>query len=125
MAVVRGWFDARRRGREGVFEFLSPDLEWTTRWYLPDSQTYYGHEGHRALQERFREVIDDLWFEADEFISVGDQVLVPVRWGGRGRGSGVTVEECAEAWVFTVRGGLITRVTEYDTKEAAREALQR
>jgi ketosteroid isomerase-like protein len=77
----------------------------------------------RGLQERFREVIDDLWFEPEDFVRAGNQVLVPVRWGGRGRGSGVTVEECAEAWVFTVEDGAITNVQEYASKKAALEAF--
>jgi ketosteroid isomerase-like protein len=122
--VVRAYFDARRNGREGVFDFLSPRVEWAARSDLPDTQTYIGHRGVRALQNRFREVMDDIWFEPDDFILVGEQVLVPLRWGGRGRGSGVVVEEQAEAWIFTVEGEVITRVQEYPTKKAAFEAFR-
>jgi ketosteroid isomerase-like protein len=124
LEVVRAYFEARRnKGREGVFEFLSPSVEWEARSDLPDTETYIGHDGVRALFSRFREVMDDMWFQPDDFILAGEQVLVPLRWGGRGRGSGVVFEEREEAWTFTVRNGAITRVKEYATKEAALEAV--
>ena len=48
--------------------------------------------------------------------------MVPLRWGGSGRGSGVEFEE-QETWVFTVRDGSICRVKEYTTKRAALDAV--
>jgi ketosteroid isomerase-like protein len=65
--------------------------------------------------------MDDMWFEPDNLMLAGDRVVVPLRWGGRGKGSGVVFEE-REAWVFTVRDGVIVRVEEYGTREAALEA---
>jgi ketosteroid isomerase-like protein len=122
--IVRAYFEARReKGREGVFDFLSPGVEWEARSDLPDTETYIGHDGVRALFSRFREVMDDMWFQPEDFILAGEQVLVPLRWGGRGRGSGVVIEEREEAWAFTVRDGAITRVKEYATTEAALEAV--
>jgi ketosteroid isomerase-like protein len=121
--VVRAYFEARKtKGREGVFDFLSADVEWESRSDLPDSETYVGHDGVRVLFGRFREVMDDMWFQPEDFISVGEKVLVPLRWGGRGRGSGVVFEEREEAWAFTVRNGAITRVQEYATTKAGFEA---
>jgi ketosteroid isomerase-like protein len=120
--VVRAYFTARsEKGREGVFAFLSRDVVWESRADLPDTQTYTGHDGVRALFSRFRDVMDDMWFEPDDLILAGDRVVVPLRWGGRGKGSGVVFEE-REAWVFTVGDGVIVRVEEYGTREAALEA---
>jgi ketosteroid isomerase-like protein len=120
--VVRNYFRARDEGgREGVFEFLSPNVVWESRSDLPDTQRYCGHDGVRALFWRFREVLDDMWFEAEDFILAGEQVVVPLRWGGRGKGSGVAVDE-RETWVFAVRDGVIVRVEEYRTTAAALEA---
>jgi ketosteroid isomerase-like protein len=109
------------KGREAVFEFLAPDVEWQARSDLPDVEIYTGHEGVRALFARFRDVMDEMWFQPEEFILAGEQVVVPLRWGGRGRGSGLPFEE-REAWAFTVRDGVITRVKEYATTQAALEA---
>ena len=120
--VVRAYFTARSEiGREGVFELLSPDVVWESRTDLPDTETYTGHDGVRALFSRFRDVMDEMWFEPDDFILAGNRVIVPLHWGGRGKGSGVVFKE-REAWVFTVEDGMIVRVEEYGTKEAALEA---
>jgi ketosteroid isomerase-like protein len=121
--VVSAYFTARSEGgREGVFEFLSPDVVWKSRTDLPDTQTYTGHDGVRALFGRFRDVMDDMWFEPDNLFLAGDRVVVQLRWGGRGKGSGVVFEE-REAWVFTVEDGVIVRVEEYGTRQAALAAV--
>ena len=121
--VVRSLFSGfQQRGPAGVFDTLSSEVEWQVRPDLPDSQTYRGHEGMRELFATFDEVLDEQWYSPLEFISVGDLVVVPLRGGGRGKTSGVTVEETEETWVFTVRHGAISLVREYATKEAAIQA---
>lgn len=54
---------------------------------LPDAETYVGYKGMERLFAAFRDALDDTWYEPLEFIDVGDQVVVPLRWGGRGKGS--------------------------------------
>jgi ketosteroid isomerase-like protein len=49
-------------------------------------------------------------------------VVVPLRWGGLGIGSGATFAEREETWVFTLRDGKIRHVREYSTKKEAIEA---
>jgi ketosteroid isomerase-like protein len=57
-------------------------------------------------------------------VPVGDdQVVVPLTWGGRGKGSGLNFEERRETWVLTVRGGKIVRIREFATREQALTAL--
>jgi ketosteroid isomerase-like protein len=74
----------------------------------------------------FDEVMEDMWFQHQELIAVdADRVLAPLRWGGRGKGSGVDFDEGREAWLFTVRAGRITRVEEFATKEQALAAIGR
>jgi ketosteroid isomerase-like protein len=63
--------------------------------------------------------------EAGELIDAGEQVVVPLRWGGRGKASGAAFEEREETWVFTLSKGLITRVREYAAKADALEAAGR
>ena len=59
-----------------------------------------------------------------EFIGAGKQVVVPLEWSGRGKGSGAEVaERQGETWVFTVRDGKIAVVTEYRLKAEALEAV--
>lgn len=77
----------------------------------------------RELFATFEDALDEQWYSPQEFICEGNLVVVPLRWGGRGKQSGVTVEDGRETWVFTVRDGLISRVREYATKEAALKAV--
>ncbi len=109
-----------------VLDFLAPEIEWKVRTDLPDARLYRGHEGIRELMSHFDEVMEDMWFQHQELIAVGEeQVLAPLRWGGRGKGSGVDFDEGREAWLFTVRAGRITRVEEFATKQQALTAVGR
>jgi ketosteroid isomerase-like protein len=121
--LVRVLFAAfEQKGPRAIFDFLSSDVEWQVRPDLPDSKTYRGHDGIRNLLATFDEVMDEQWYRPQDFVEAGDRVVVPLRWGGRGRGSGVPFEEREETWVFSVRDGKITHVQEYATREAALEA---
>jgi ketosteroid isomerase-like protein len=117
--VVCAAFEAWREG-ESFLDYLSDDVEWEVRPDLPDAGCYTGHDGFRRMSARFNEVTEDMWFRPSEFIAADEnQVVVPLRWGGRGKGSGVPFEERSETWVFTVSGGKITRVKEFVTREQA------
>jgi ketosteroid isomerase-like protein len=122
--IVRAAFEAlQNQGADSVFAFLAPGVEWEARPDLPDSGTYTGHDGVRKLLSRFTDVMEDIWFRPQEFIPVSEaEVVVPLRWGGRGKGSGLDFEERRETWVFAVRDGKIARVKEFATREQALEA---
>ena len=123
--IVRRSFDAWGRGGvDTALEFLDPDVEWRVRADLPDAATYHGHDGIRQLFARFEEVLEDMGYEAQEYIDAGNRVVVPLHWWGRGRLSGVEVaERQGETWVLTVRDGRITEVEEYRHKQQALEAV--
>jgi ketosteroid isomerase-like protein len=123
--VVKAALQAWRDGdAAAMLEALDPGIEWEVRPDLPDADTYRGHEGVQRVLARFSEVLDDQWIEPrEEMIEIGDQVVMPLRWGGRGKGSGVEFEETRETWIGTVRDGKIVRVKEYATKEEAMEAI--
>ena len=120
-AALRAWQEA---GLDSAIDYLSPEIHWDVRSDFPDhSGTYQGHEGVRRLFASFDEVVEEMFYEPLEFIESGDQVIVPIRWGGRGKGSGVPFEERDEAWVWTVRDGLVVRIMEYPSKAAALQAV--
>jgi uncharacterized protein len=105
------------------FGLLDPEIEWEARGDLPDSSIYRGHAGVQQLLGRFSEVMDEVWFQPDEFIPVGDdRVVVALRWGGKGKGSGVVLEETHETWLFTLRNRKVARVQEFPTRREALEA---
>ena len=106
-----------------VLDFLAPEIEWKVRTDLPDARLYRGHEGIRELMSHFDEVMEDMWFQHRELIAVGEeQVLAPLRWGGRGKGSGVDFDEGREAWLFTVlqRGSRESRNSRQNSKPSRR-----
>jgi len=71
----------------------------------------------------FTDVMENMWFRPEEFIQVNEEeFVVPVRWGGRGKGSGLDFEESRETWMFVVRDSKIVRVKEFATREQALEA---
>jgi ketosteroid isomerase-like protein len=123
--VARAMFEAYREGgADSILDHLAPDVEWEVRADLPDADVYRGHEGFRRLIAGFTEVTDEMWYRPEELISAGEgQVVVPIRWGGRGRGSGVEFEERRETWVLTVRAGKVARVREFATRDEALQAV--
>jgi ketosteroid isomerase-like protein len=121
--VVRSLFSGfEQRGLQGALDALSFEIEWDVRADLPDSRRYEGHDGMRELFAAFEDVLDEQWYRPQAFIATGDLVVVPLRWGGRGKTSGAPVEEGQETWVLTIRHGTITNVREFATKKAALEA---
>jgi ketosteroid isomerase-like protein len=121
--IVRGLFEAfqRESSPEAIIAALDPAIVWQVRSDLPDTETYTGHEGFRRLFDAFEEVLEESWYQPVEFLEAGDQVVVPLRWGGRGKASGVA-SELEETWVFSLSDGKVTRVKEFVTRSAALEA---
>jgi ketosteroid isomerase-like protein len=108
---------------EALFDVLGSDIVWEVRSDFPDAGIYRGHEGIRRLSAVFDEAVEQTWYRPLEYISTGSHVVVPLRWGGVGMGSGAAFAEREETWVFTVRGGKIRHVREYATKEEALAAV--
>jgi ketosteroid isomerase-like protein len=124
--MVRHSFEAFARGDfETAFAAHAPDIEWHTAVDEPDSQTYRGIEGLR----QFVVDISELWLDRfgggqrfEDFIDLGDWVVVP--WTARFRGtmSGAEVP-VQETYAVQLSRGKIVRVDEYRTREEALEAV--
>jgi uncharacterized protein len=121
--MKRGYEAFAERGVDGFLEFIHPDFELVTPPGLAlEPQTYVGHEGVRRYFDSFYEAVDDIRLEAEDFIPVGDKVIVPFRLTTRGRSSGI--EASMEAvQVCTIRDGKAIRFEVYPTVEKAREAV--
>jgi len=140
---------AERAGREGVlserniallreaYEAIGEDgLEGAAAWGLidddilirdrpeaPDPQTYRGREGARKALAVSDESFESFAMVPVEMIPVGDRhVVVVLKMSGRGRGSGVPVEETI-AHLWTVRDGKAVALQVYtDPDDALRDA---
>ena len=116
-------FSHREMDWDAVLELLDPDIVWEVRSDFPDAGICSGHEGVRQLSETFDEAVEQTWYRPLEYIDTGDRVVVPLRWGGPGTGSGAAFAEHEETWVFTLRDGRIRHVSEYATRREALEAV--
>ena len=117
-------FSERELDWDAIFELVGPGIVWEVRSDFPDAGVYTGHEGIRRLSDAFDEAVGKTWYRPLEYIEVGTHlVVVPLRWGGQGRGSGAAFSEREETWVFTLRDGRIRHVKEYGTKKEALEAV--
>jgi ketosteroid isomerase-like protein len=108
---------------ESLSEFVDPEVVWEVRSDFPDAGVYTGYDGLRRLSDSFDDVVEQTWYRPSEFIQTENHVVVPLRWGGRGKGGQTPFAEREETWVLTLRDGRISRVREYATKRDALEAV--
>jgi ketosteroid isomerase-like protein len=93
---------------ERVVPFLDPGVIFDATRRIINPKTYAGIEGIRAMLAERDEVWGEFRMEPDEFVDGGDRVVVIGRWVGKGRGSGVEVNQPI-ADVFTLDGGRVVR----------------
>ncbi len=117
--LVREILDSLNRADvPGVLARIHPDFEWRTLESTPIAGTYRGHEEVRRYVEDWLATFEDLRLDVDEITQRGDAVLVVVRGSGRGRGSGIEVENhFCQLW--TLHEGAAVSMREYDTRRQA------
>jgi ketosteroid isomerase-like protein len=121
----RGYEAFRRKGPDGILEFLDPEIEWRA-WsrFARAPNVVRGHDGVRELFSVYQENFEDLKAEPVEFIEAPDgRVLVPFRLTGREKGSGREMQmDLVHVWT---RGenGLVTRVEVYESRRDALKAV--
>jgi ketosteroid isomerase-like protein len=117
-AMARGDFWAAR-------EVFDPDIswEWSASWSgMTGVDVYQGIEGVEKATRDWFEPWDWFWQEAEEFIEVGEDVLVLTRVRGRPKGSDREIESKAgELWTF--RDGKVIRHRSFDSPSEALEAV--
>jgi ketosteroid isomerase-like protein len=121
--IVRSAYAAlAESGVEAALAFTDPQFETTTPPSLAsEPDTYRGHEGVRRYFGSFGDGMDGVYFEGQEFTSVGDKVLVDTKLHGRGRTTGIETEQRAFL-VFTLREGLVTSIETFVEQGQALEA---
>jgi ketosteroid isomerase-like protein len=122
--IVRHAFDAFNRGDlEAVVGICDPAIEWFPPKQLPSVSAYYGHQGVRDATGDMLDTFSGLKAEPERLIDAGDQVVVLFLWRGRGKGSGLSLEQFGkQASVFTMRDGRATKVEWYLDRPSALEA---
>lgn len=114
----------RARDYEGGLALLDPGIEVRDRPEVPDPRVYRGHDGVLDSLGATQAAFDELDLVPEAFMPAGDTVVVVLGFRGRGRGSGVPVdEELCHRW--TVRDGLATGLAVFSTRDDALRAAER
>jgi ketosteroid isomerase-like protein len=103
----------QRRDWQAFRKLYDPDIEWE------DVSGLWGDWGMRRGFEEVRdawatwfEAFERVDFEIEDLITAGDTVVAFIRVSGRGRGSGLVIDQRLPS-VWTVRGGRVVRVRGY------------
>jgi ketosteroid isomerase-like protein len=120
---MRAGYEAMGRGDfNAVLDLMDPEIEIRDRPEIPDPQTYRGREGVLTALSRNLDSFDDLEMVPESFVEGGDQMVVCILLRGRGRISGVPVEDRL-AHLWTIRDGRAVALQVYsDPAEALRAA---
>ena len=119
--VVRRFFQTYATGAEAWADTLDPAV----RWHVLEERhaLVLGREAVVRAQERWLEAFDAQSYrdEVEELMGQGENVLAAVRIRGRGRRSGIPVDNRVYLH-FKVRDGKIVYCYEYETRDEALEA---
>ena len=125
-AVVRQAFDALNdEGVEAALRFFHEDFRGVVPPDLSaEPDEYLGHDGVRRYFDSFREIVDDLRFDAEDVVDVGDDtVAARAHITGRGRESGIPVA-MRVPMVVRLRDGKLVALTGYREWEDALTAAR-
>jgi len=118
-AVRSAWEAFTRRDNEAVFRLYDPEVEIYDVFY---DRTYRGLDGVRDYFGEWVFIFEALGSEVEEWIDAGDDVIAVLRSRGRGKRSGVPVEQ-RESHVWTLCDGKLRRLRIYRSKNEALKAV--
>jgi ketosteroid isomerase-like protein len=87
-----------------------------------DQDGYRGHAGMARWLEDWAAAWSSFTMEPEEFLDVGERVVMVFRMKATGLSSGVALER-QDAMVFTVRGGKVLRLEYYNSRQQALESV--
>ena len=122
-ALVREIYERFRGGDlDGALALHDPSVEVYDRPEIPDPQVYRGREGVVAALQVSQDEFEGLDLVPEEFIDVGDRVVVVFRFRGEGRESGVPIDERL-VHVWTIRNGKAVRMEVHSDRDEALRAI--
>ena len=92
-------------------DLMPPDLE----------PVFYGHDGYLQLWRYWLDAFDDIRWDPEEILDLGDKLLVTAQQRGHGSGSGVAVSKPVFQ-LFKFRRGLVVRQEDFLDRSEALEA---
>ena len=105
-----------------IEQLWTPDCVLSPSGILPESAEMHGHDGIARFTANQMEAFDALQVEPLEYLDAGDRVVVPIRFGGKARYTGMDVG-FEVVHVVTVRDGKVARTDMFRSKREAFEAV--
>jgi ketosteroid isomerase-like protein len=115
--VVKEIFSAWERGDFTAIDWADPEIEFSIPG--PDLDVHRGIEAAGRAWAEWLNAFDEFKVIGEEFHDAGDRVVVKQVFRGKGKGSGIPIDEIPGAAVFTLRDGKVTRFQGYVTVEEA------
>ena len=125
--VRRGYIALNEMLKTGVVDRLAVEETWAPdcvlrpSGLLPESSEMHGPEGIVRFMTAQMEAFDEMQVEVLDLIDADDRVVVPIRFGGQARHTGLDVN-FAVVHVLTVRDGRIARLDMFGDRAAALKA---
>ena len=117
--LARKGYEAFARGDlDAATELMHPEIEAHDPPEVPDATIYRGREAVRRDWEETAGLFEDFSIDVEKSFDRADEVVVFLRFRGRGRDSGAEVE-APMAHVWTFRDGKAVRLRQFlDRAEA-------
>jgi ketosteroid isomerase-like protein len=115
--IVREIFRVWERGDFSSTDWADPEIEFT----IPGPDLYV-HRGIESMGRAWAEWLgawDEFSVEGLDYRDAGDKVVVEQVFRGKGKTSGVPIDEIRGATVVTLRDGKVIRFEGHTTVEAA------
>jgi ketosteroid isomerase-like protein len=112
--------------RESVLALLDPHAEWCDLAHAPDTpDVVRGIDAIRSIWQQWTIAFDEFGADVYEYIDAHPWVVCDVRWHGKGRGSGLSID-LRQADAYELQHGKIVRVVlAYPDVAAALKAVGR
>jgi ketosteroid isomerase-like protein len=116
--------DAYKTGdyMQPIEDFCHPDVVLKTSGMFPETGDYSGYAGLRAFTANQAEALEQMWAKPAEFIDAEDRVVVPLRFGGKARHTGIEAA-FSVVHVWSIRGRRASRLDMYRGREEALKAV--
>jgi ketosteroid isomerase-like protein len=105
-----------------IEDVCHPDVVLRTSGMFPESGDYHGYAGLRAFIQNQADAFEQMSVQPAEFVDAGDQVVVPVHFGGQARHTGIETTFFV-IHVWTVHDHKVSRLDMYRTREEALKAV--
>src|SRR5919107_3234331 len=119
--IVRSQVERFKTTGELSPETSADDLAWHDPPDFPDAQVHIGVEGALRAVQTWADAWSEWQIELNEYLDAGDRVLVRGMQRGRGKGTGVLVEQPL-CLVYMLRDGKVVEVRAFFNDGQALEA---